>query len=66
MNTSENLKEIVDLFGKLSFMLETHVKLEQTKDHEAVAIEALRAAEMDCHELAKMLTSYFNLINDRI
>lgn len=32
MNNSEKLKTVVDQFGKLSFLLETYVKLSQTGD----------------------------------
>lgn len=51
MNTSETLKELVDNFGRLSFVLETYVKLSQTGDHRNVLPSLLQAAKEDADKV---------------
>lgn len=51
---SENVKIVVDHFGRLSFVLETYVKLIQTGDHTDIADSLLVAAIKDA---AKLLAS---------
>lgn len=58
MNTSsEKVKQIVDTFGRLSFMLETYVKLLQTGDHPEVTDKALYAIRSDADTLAQQVWS---------
>lgn len=55
MNNSEQIKTAVDNFGRLSFILETYVKLVQTGDHPDIAQDLLQAAIQDSTELHKSL-----------
>lgn len=54
---SEKLKALLDTFGRLSFMLETYVKLEQTGDHAGIKNLVFEAVSDDTKEL-------INQIND--
>lgn len=60
MNSSEKLKEVVDAFGRLSFMLETYVKLVQTGDHREVANEIFRCCVDDAQDVHKKLLHLLN------
>lgn len=55
MNTSEELKKVVDTFGKLSFILETAVKLNQTGDCPEIASACLDQATTISYDLAQAL-----------
>lgn len=57
---SEELKRIIDSFGKLSFVLETYVKLAQTGDHPEIAKIALTAVKNDSDELNQLINNYAN------
>lgn len=48
---SEEIKNIVDSFGRLSFVLETWVKLKQTGDFEDLCLSAHLSA---CDEVKKL------------
>lgn len=51
MKNSEEVKKVVDDFGRLSFMLESYVKLVQTGDHPGIADEMLYACREDAGKL---------------
>lgn len=54
MNTlqkDEQVKQLVDEFGKLSFLLESFVKLYQTKDCEVLNIHIIDEAHLSCASL---------------
>lgn len=55
ITTSEQLKKVVDDFGRLSFMLETFVKLAQTGDHGAIAESVLIGVKIDAAQLVRSL-----------
>lgn len=55
----EKLKEIVDSFGRLSFMLETMVKLLQTGDHQEIAKSCLYASLKDSELLVEQLKQIY-------
>jgi len=59
---SELVKKAVDDFGRLSFVLETYVKLAQTGDHSEIAGQLLRAAIKDADTLLLSLTQVENSI----
>lgn len=48
---SEKVKNVVDNFARLSFILETYVKLVQTGDHVAITEMMLACAQTDAHKL---------------
>lgn len=56
---NEQVKSAVDTFGRLSFMMETYVKLHQTGDHQDVKQHALIAAKEDAEKLHKQLAELF-------
>jgi len=51
------LKKAVDDFGRLSFVLETYVKLVQTGDHAEISEKLLEAAITDSYQLSNSLQS---------
>lgn len=53
--TSENVKQAVDHFGRLSFVLESYVKLAQTGDHKEIAKALLYASYEDASRLKDQL-----------
>lgn len=56
MNNSENLKTACDTFGRLSFLMETYVKLHQTGDHKPIAQGCLDACVVESEILFCQLT----------
>lgn len=58
---SEKVKNVVDDFGRLSFMLETYVKLQQTGDHHMIADTILQGVKFDA---AALVTSLNDLTNE--
>lgn len=51
----ESLKQAIDSFGCLSFMLETYVKLRQTGDHPNIAESVLLGAKIQAEDVARKL-----------
>lgn len=56
----QSVKKVVDTFSRLSFMLETFVKLKQTGDHVIIANQVLEASIKDVTELAESLVELKN------
>lgn len=57
MNQSEKTKTMLDTFGRLSFMLETYVKLQQTGDHSGLKLLVLESVIDDAEALVRNLDS---------
>jgi len=57
---SEKLKVLLDTFGRLSFMLETYVKLEQTGDHAGIKNLVLEAVSDDVQKLSTNIADIQN------
>lgn len=53
------VKEVVDDFGRLSFALETYVKLHQTQDHPELSWEALKAVRADIGCLSHSVEEFY-------
>lgn len=69
MQKDEQLKAIVDQFGKLSFLLETYVKFHQTGDCTKLNMEIFKEAHIAASSLLDQienLNDYFNEQNDNI
>lgn len=61
----EKLKDAVDIFGRLSFVLETYVKLRQTGDHPVTAEMLLKNALLDAEHLVEALDTLIDFDHEQ-
>lgn len=57
---SEELKTLIDTFGRMSFVLETVAKLAQTNDHNHLRDAAIAALEIDASTFVHQVNALAN------